>query len=497
MKAIILARVSTQEQEDAGNSIPAQIHRIEGYCQRKGFEIAKTFSFDESAYKSKRDEFDKTIEFLNKSKEVIAICCDKIDRFSRNIFDKRVSILYDMAMAGKVELHFCSDNQVVHKDISAVEKFHFSISLGLAKYYSDAISDNVKRAFEQKRRRGEYTRKAPIGYLNDKDEKGNKNIIFDPERAPFIVRAYELYASGDYSIKLLAQQLEQEGFKTLYNRPVRTGELDRILNNTFYYGQYEENGTVYTHKYAKLISRELYNKVQEVRASWNKKPFKYASIPFSMRGIISCAQCGCTITPQKKKGKYTYYHCTQYKGNHNAEYVKEEVLFNQVEDLFKGMKMTDEMLEDIANNLRTSFTNESAYHNKMTSTLRNEHAIIQKRFSKLYDDFADGSITKDFYDDKVKEYKQRQDEIMQELLNYDQADENFLLTSSLVLELGRNAYEIFKSSEPNEKRQLLNFLLQNCLLDGKKLIFNLKQPFDAILAYAPSGNWQRGRDSNP
>lgn len=86
---------------------------------------------------------------------------------------------------------------------------------------------------------------------------------------------------------------------------------------------------------------------------------------------------------------------------------------------------------------------------------------------------------------------------MDELKDYDQADENFLLTCSTVLELGRNAYQIFKSSEPNEKRQLLNFLLQNCLLDGKKLVFNLKMPFDAILTYAKNEDWQRGRDSNP
>ena len=31
-----------------------------------------------------------------------------------------------------------------------------------------------------------------------------------------------------------------------------------------------------------------------------------------------CADCGCMITPEKKKGKYVYYHCTQYKGKHNA-----------------------------------------------------------------------------------------------------------------------------------------------------------------------------------
>lgn len=73
MKAIILARVSTEEQKDAGNSLPAQIQRLTTYCERKGFEIAETFSFDESAYKTKRDEFDKVLDYLKNSKEKIAI----------------------------------------------------------------------------------------------------------------------------------------------------------------------------------------------------------------------------------------------------------------------------------------------------------------------------------------------------------------------------------------------------------------------------------------
>jgi len=51
MKAILIARVSTEEQREAGNSLPAQIVRIEKHCQNKGFEIIRTCSFDESAYK--------------------------------------------------------------------------------------------------------------------------------------------------------------------------------------------------------------------------------------------------------------------------------------------------------------------------------------------------------------------------------------------------------------------------------------------------------------
>lgn len=153
MKAIIIARVSTEEQKEAGNSLPAQTARLKSYCERKGYKIIKQFSYDESAYKKNRKDFDKILDFVLSQKEIVAVCFDKVDRLSRNVFDKRVSALYEKALKDEVELHFPSDGQVINSKISATEKFQFSISLGLAKYYSDAISDNVKRAQEQMLRR--------------------------------------------------------------------------------------------------------------------------------------------------------------------------------------------------------------------------------------------------------------------------------------------------------------------------------------------------------
>ena len=47
MKAILIARVSTEEQKEAGNSLPAQVVRIERYCHNNNFEIIKSCSFDE------------------------------------------------------------------------------------------------------------------------------------------------------------------------------------------------------------------------------------------------------------------------------------------------------------------------------------------------------------------------------------------------------------------------------------------------------------------
>ncbi len=71
---------------------------------------------------------------------------------------------------------------------------------------------------------------------------------------------------------------------------------------------------------------------------------------------------------------------------------------------------------------------------------------------------------------------------------YTDADENFYLTANMVLNLAKKAYEIFQSSEIEEKRQLLNFLLQNLNLDGKKLQFELKTPFNTVLKISKCSN---------
>ena len=93
----------------------------------------------------------------------------------------------------------------------------------------------------------------------------------------------------------------------------------------------------------------------------------------------------------------------------------------------------------------------------------------------------DSSITKDMFHKKLEEYKGKQEEINREMQRHSEADESYYITADRVLNLAKRAYEIFESSEVPEKTQLLNFLLQNLKLQGKKLSFELKTPFDAVL----------------
>lgn len=54
MKAILIARVSTEEQKEAGKSLPAQVARLDHYYKKKGFDFIQIYSFDESGKLSRK-----------------------------------------------------------------------------------------------------------------------------------------------------------------------------------------------------------------------------------------------------------------------------------------------------------------------------------------------------------------------------------------------------------------------------------------------------------
>lgn len=482
MKAILIARVSTEDQKEMGNSLPSQVIRLENYCRNKNLEIIKSFSFDESAYKEDRDEFDKIFDFIIKHKEKIAICCDKVDRLSRNMFDKRISALYDKALKDEIELHFVSDGQIINSNISAAEKFHFGISLGLAKYYSDAISDNVKRALEEKLRKGEYPAKAPFGYKNIR-VNGKADIIVDDFNSKILIKVFELYASGAYSMNQLLEKMNKE-----YNIGWSKGYLDVILKHKFYYGIMTWSKKEYKHKYPQLISVNLFNQVQEVKRSFNKRRVKYAGKPYVYRGLIKCGDCGLAITPEKHKG-IIYYHCTQYRRKHNAPWLREEELTKQIGHVFKSMHLSKPIIEEVIDTLNEMHKEKIKFHTQQLSKLTREHKEITKMLDNLYLDKLKGRITDSAYDKFYTTLRDDQANLEAQLSQLEEADENYFMASKYVLNLANKAYELFESSEVEERRQLIKLVLSNLRIEDRKVLYELQKPFDLIVNCSDSKEW--------
>lgn len=331
------------------------------------------------------------------------------------------------------------------------------------------------------------------------DENGNKDIVPDPARAPLVVKMFEIYSAGNCLLLQLRNKMRKLGLRSNYiiPKPLTKSVIYNTLKNPFYYGMMRVKGKLYPHKYQRLVSKALFEKCRQVMAGYHKKPFKYASKPFIFRGMIKCAECGCTITPEIKKGKFIYYSCTNYRGFHKKRiYVREEELLKPIYEILRKIRLSDGKIQEITEELRKINENKNIFHKRQLANLRKEYDLYQKRIDKSYELLLDGCITKDMFNKKLTEYKEKQAEINEKMQQYTDADESFYLTANMVLNLAKRALEIFQSSEITEKRQLLNFLLQNCRLEGKKLIFELKTPFDTVLQASKCSNLLRGQDSN-
>lgn len=477
MNAIIIARVSTEEQKEAGNSLPAQLARLKKYCQAKNFTIIKEFSFDESAYKNQRDEFDRILDYVIGQKEKVNVCFDKVDRLSRNVFDKRVSLLYENALQDKIELHFVSDGQTINSQISAVEKFQFGMSLGLAKYFSDAISDNVKRGQEQILRDGRFPGRAHYGYKNISLPNDKREIVVDEFASRLVQKAYELYATGSFSIDLLRTKINTE-----YGVKWSKGFTDKILKDDFYYGVMTWKGKQYPHHYLPLISKPLFDQVQQIKSGFNKKRFKYAGLPYFYRGLIRCGVCGLAITPEKHKG-HVYYHCTQYNGKHGAEWLTEEEITRQLGDIFKHFQIPQEVLDQIVDTLKSVHNDKINFQQNQFDQLNDERQLFTKRLDRLYLDKLDRRITDDEYDKYYQLFREQIGSLDTRLAMLQEAEDNYYLTARYLLELANRAYDLFASSEVEERRQLLKLVLLNLKLTGKTLVYQAQKPFDTFLAY--------------
>ncbi len=498
MKAINISRVSSEDQKE--NSPEAQSFRMNSYCKNKHFEIIKEFDFIESAYKLKRDTFDEIMEYIEKvsKKEKVAVCFDKVDRLSRNIFDKRVAKLYEMAIGDKIELHFVSDGQVIDDKMSAGDKFAFGMKLGLAKYYSDAISDNVKRAFEQKRRNGEWTGRVRLGYL-----RFNKDIIIDPDRAYLIQKMFELYATNQHSLETIRTKITRLGLRSIKGNKLSKSCIDNILRDSFFCGMAISKYGPYIHKYPKLITRELFDKCKEIRSQRKKLPYKSHSRDFIFKGLLKCPNCGCSMSPEQHKKPsglvYNLYSCTNAKGVCKKVYINENELLKPVYEVLERFgSISEDTQEKLVAELRKSTEAEAVFHKAQISRIRNAYDSIQEKQNNLLDVLIDKSITKDVYDKKHQELKDKMELLEIEMSEYQNADYNYQTTVAIVISVARRAKTIFeKSSDIAGKRTFLTYILQNPTLNEKTLGFTLRSPFNLVLELADNPNWLGDQDLNP
>ena len=495
MKAVILARVSTKEQED-GHSLDAQIANLKLYAERKNLTVIEEFRVIESSTKGDRPEFARMIDFIKKKKERIALIVDTVDRLQRSF--KETPILNDLLERDYLELHFVKEGNILTKDATSIQKFAWNIGVVVSQSYTDQISDNVKRSVKHKISNGEWSGQAPLGYLNVVDpDTGRNTIVPDPERAFLIKKLFQEYATGVYSQAEIARKAKDWGLRSRKGNVVSPQSLHDLLQNPFYYGCMRIKGQIVPHVYTPLIDKALFDTCEAIRTGRHaKSAVKENKEPFLFRGLIRCAISGRTVSCDLKKGKYIYLICRDPESTNKKIWVKEQDVLNQIKGVFKSIQIPADVLAEILDSLRKTHEAEKEYHHAAIKALHDESKTIDRMLDNLTDRLLDESITRNIYTQKLTQLSNRRQEINLQLEQHHSGNEQFKIALGSLVTLASHAYEIFESSTNEEKRELIGYVFSNLQLEGAKLRYTLSSPFDLFVDLDSYQKWLPGPDSN-
>jgi hypothetical protein len=130
--------------------------------------------------------------------------------------------------------------------------------------------------------------------------------------------------------------------------------------------------------------------------------------------------------------------------------------------------------------LKDSHQNEIVYHKSSLDELNKRYDLILQRLDRLYDDKLDGKITEVFYQRKAKQYSEEEEEIASAIQRHSNANIKYYELGINLYELSQRSKEIYLKASKEERRQLLNIVLDKLQLNNGKLNYTFSKPFELL-----------------
>lgn len=479
IKAVINCRVSTPEQGQSGYSLDSQEKLLRDYAEKNNMVVEKVYRITESASgKQIRKTFDGMLLYTTKH-GIPIILCEKIDRLTRNLKDASTVDDWVKAEPGR-EVHFVKESFVLNANTRAHENLVWDMKVAISRFYSNNLSEEVRKGHKEKLAQGWLPSIPPIGY-HSTGESGHKIHIIDEKIAPYVRMAFELYATGNYSLKKLREKLFNEGFRSRNGRKVVTSTIERLLKEPFYHGAMRWNGAIHPNgQQEPLISKELFDKVNDIMA--RKTTPKYGKHAFTFKKMLTCASCGGGITGEIQKG-HVYYHCNHYRDCNQKVYTREEDIENQIIGVFEFFKtITPDEAEEIKDAIKTDHAGEAEYKENSLKALSTRYETLQKRIDRLYDDRLDEKISPEMWERRQAEINAEQQAIRDQMERLKSAETQYFEIWLNIIDLARRAREIYqnKNRTPEERRMLLGYIFAVLKLQDRKVTHTLLEPVEKL-----------------
>ena len=290
MRAALYARVSTEEQVE-GYSLDAQRRAFGGLVSDRGWTTYREYV--EEGRSAHTDDISKRPVFKQAIEDALAgrydvLVVHKIDRFSRKL---GITLEY-FEKLGRAGVGFVSiENQMDYS--TPMGKLMLNMQGALAEFYSDNLSQEVKKGWAERRAQGLYCGALPFGATKGED----RVPVPDPETHPGLMMAFKMAADGK-SDREVAQALGRDGYRTAGKRGDRrftTPGVRGMLTNRFYLGELTDGEDAWlAGKHEAFIEQSLWDRAQEARK--RRRTSTHSSRPngkrvWSLTGLTLCWRC--------------------------------------------------------------------------------------------------------------------------------------------------------------------------------------------------------------
>ena len=468
-RAVSYIRVSTREQAQRGGSeegfsLPAQREANKRKAQSMGALVVKEFADrGESARSANRPELQKMLAYLKEDGGIDYVIVHKLDRLARNRADD-VEINRAFEEAG-VRLVSTSENI----DQTPGGMLLHGIMSSIAEFYSRNLANEVIKGMGEKARNGGTLGKAPLGYVNvrARDENGRevRTIALDEERAPLIRLAFTEYATGNWTVRQLADHLNTLGL-TIPPTPRRPAKsitatrLHEILRHPYYKGIVTFQGVEYAGKHEPLVDSQTWQTVQAILASRRYGERQRIHNHF-LKSTVVCGQCGARLSVQNAKNSkgiiYPYFVCARRCRLHDCAFtaVLIDVVEDRMVDLYQTIQLSAADRTQIEHYLHDELSQIEGDKAKAVRSLTTRRTNLEDRRRRLLHAHYEGAIPLDLLKEEQAELSTELGQIERQLTAYqaDAAEVRQHLTQAL--DLLEDCHRLYQAA-PNHLKKLLN-----------------------------------------
>ena len=471
-------RKSKEEKGKNNLSISTQQELCKRYADDKGCKFIYFSDVNKTGDNLNRPEFQKMLKYVKEHRDnVHCIVTYRIDRPTRNIQDY-YSVILPFLQKNNVTIACVQEN---FDDILKLEPMVLAVYLGMAAQELKNIKTRAKSTTEYRARNGYTLGKAPVGYINPKKKKNKESIIIpDDSKKHYIKQAFDLYATGIFSLDGVGRELAKFGFVNKLGKPYPKKRIEDILKNPVYMGKVQYEGELYDGKHEPIISEELFYRTQlRFGDTANRRPKGDVK---TYTGFIKCAKCGCAYTGLVKhgahnSGNYTYYRCSNYNKVHKKERnISEHIIDEAMQEVLDSFNISDKQLNRVKKSIFDAITELQSYEYQSIEELEKQYKELSNIISNATKEKITGKsrLDDETYDELMDKWQDEKREIGNKITNLSETTKDTMTRMKILADFANRVPELYLKSRLEEKRMILTTIAESITIDDEAETITVK-----------------------